>query len=231
MSDQPPGPVGDEPNGGFAPPGGSPPPPPDQYPPPGGYPPPPPAPGGYPPPPPGGGYPPPLPPGGVQPPPPPPPGGYQQYGYGVGYGPGTLPSAGFWIRFAAAFLDGIIVGIPTSIVVAVLGGGAAFAGAGFAPGRGSAVAQLLGTVVGVCYYGFLEGGPKGQTLGKQICKLQVVDQNTYQPGVGVPRGIGRYFARILSALVLYLGYLWMLWDPQKQTWHDKLARTRVVKLN
>ena len=42
-------------------------------------------------------------------------------------------------------------------------------------------------------------------------------------------GIGRYFARWLSAIPLLLGYFWMLWDPKKQTWHDKLVSTIVVK--
>jgi uncharacterized RDD family membrane protein YckC len=41
--------------------------------------------------------------------------------------------------------------------------------------------------------------------------------------------VGRYFAYILSMLPLLLGYLWAAWDPKKQTWHDKLAGTYVVR--
>jgi uncharacterized RDD family membrane protein YckC len=40
--------------------------------------------------------------------------------------------------------------------------------------------------------------------------------------------VGRYFGRILSGIACFLGYLWMLWDPEKQTWHDKLTNTVVV---
>jgi uncharacterized RDD family membrane protein YckC len=49
--------------------------------------------------------------------------------------------------------------------------------------------------------------------------------------IGFARGLGQTAARILSGLLCYLsylGYFWMLWDGQKQTWHDKLATTVVV---
>ncbi len=39
----------------------------------------------------------------------------------------------------------------------------------------------------------------------------------------------RYFASLLSAVALMLGYLWMIWDSKKQTWHDHIAKTVVVK--
>ena len=65
--------------------------------------------------------------------------------------------------------------------------------------------------------------------GKKAVRIRVVDATTGLPGIGTARGVGRYFARWLSQIVLYLGYFWMLWDPKKQCWHDKLARTLVVK--
>jgi uncharacterized RDD family membrane protein YckC len=137
--------------------------------------------------------------------------------------------AGFWIRFAALLLDGLIVSIPTAMLSAMLGGGGAFSvGSGARPGA-SFGANIASTVVGVLYYGLLEGGPTGQTLGKRICSIRVVDATTGLPGIGYPRGIGRYFARWLSSIPLGLGYFWMLWDDKNQTWHDKLARTLVVK--
>lgn len=57
----------------------------------------------------------------------------------------------------------------------------------------------------------------------------LVDASTGQPGIGVGRGVGRYFARWLSSIPLGLGYFWMLWDGRKQTWHDKLVGSLVVK--
>jgi uncharacterized RDD family membrane protein YckC len=42
------------------------------------------------------------------------------------------------------------------------------------------------------------------------------------------RAIGRWCVRFVSAAPIFLGYLWMLWDDDKQTWHDKVVRSRVV---
>jgi uncharacterized RDD family membrane protein YckC len=155
--------------------------------------------------------PPPPPPGGTPAPPPP---GYVAYGQHQPAGHGAY--AGFWIRFAAALLDGILIGIAVGILGAVVG----------VEGNG---ANLLNLIAGVAYFGALEGGATGQTLGKKVCGLRVVDATTGQAGIGVGRAIGRYFARWLSAIPLLLGYLWMLWDDKKQTWHDKLVSSLVVK--
>jgi uncharacterized RDD family membrane protein YckC len=161
--------------------------------------------------------------------PPPPPPGYTNYGDHVR--PGAQAAlAGFWIRFLAVIVDGIILSIPTGILTAMIDDRAYFSvGAGARPGA-TIAANVLSTLIGVVYYAMLEGGPTGQTLGKRICGIRVVDATTGQPGVGLGRGVGRYFARWLSSLPLGLGYFWMLWDERKQTWHDKLVSTLVVKV-
>jgi uncharacterized RDD family membrane protein YckC len=56
----------------------------------------------------------------------------------------------------------------------------------------------------------------------------IVDMHTGQP-IGMPRAFLRIFVANISLVALGLGFLWMLWDPKKQTWHDKAARTLVVK--
>jgi uncharacterized RDD family membrane protein YckC len=180
-----------------------------------GPPPPPEGPSGYPPPPPPG-YAPPPPPGFL---PPPPVGAYRQQGYG--YVAGVRPEyAGFWIRFGAYLIDTVLVGFATQIVATI----------GYAGSEALGVLLSLASFVGVvAYYAVLEGGATGQTVGKKVCNIQVVDEQTMTPGIGTARGVGRYFARILSALALFLGYLWMIWDPNKQTWHDKLAHTCVTR--
>jgi uncharacterized RDD family membrane protein YckC len=96
---------------------------------------------------------------------------------------------------------------------------------------GSAVAlslliSLAGIAAAVLYFGLLEGRT-GQTIGKRALGITVVDARTGTP-IGVGRAIGRYFGKFLSAAVCLLGYLWMLWDPQKQTWHDKFVSSYVV---
>jgi uncharacterized RDD family membrane protein YckC len=190
------------------------------------------------PPPPSSGLPPPPPPGFGAPPPP----GYAAYsptGPAVASG-----SAGFWIRFLAVIIDGLIIGIPFWILGSMFAddtttrtfsnGSTTQTDTGFNISFGwNSAAPLwlntLNTLVTLTYFGYFEGGLTGQTLGKRVAGIRVVDANTGQPGIGFGRAVGRYFARILSAIPCLLGYFWMLWDARKQTWHDKLVNTVVVK--
>lgn len=70
-------------------------------------------------------------------------------------------------------------------------------------------------------------GRTGRTWGRSVRNLRVVDDQTGEP-IGFARAVGRtLFANIVSN-ILFLGYLWMLWDPDKCTWHDKVVHTIVV---
>jgi uncharacterized RDD family membrane protein YckC len=93
------------------------------------------------------------------------------------------------------------------------------------------LAIVLGIVVmitvSIFYWGHFEGR-RGATPGKRALGIEVVRQDTGEP-IGFGRAVGRMFARWLSGQVLYLGYLWMLWDDNKQTWHDKIVSSIVVK--
>jgi uncharacterized RDD family membrane protein YckC len=194
-----------------------------EYPPPGSYPPPPVPPDGA-----GSGWaPPPPPPGGTAYPPPP---AYTQQGYGWAATPAGPQYAGFWWRALALLIDNLVISAPISLLAFALDPDRfeLSAGVGYNPGV-SILVNVLSLVAGLLYHGLLEGGPSGQTIGKKVCNIRVVDADTYQPGIGVGRGIGRYFARMLSTIVCLLGYLWMLWDPKKQTWHDKIVSSLVVK--
>jgi uncharacterized RDD family membrane protein YckC len=167
--------------------------------------------------------PPPPPPPGDQPPPPPPPPGDQPppgyVAYGGQAGPGTPhtthPRAGFWIRFAAALLDGLIYGIPTSIVASIIGLDT--------PGQNG-----LSLLVGLAYFSMQEGS-SGQTIGKRACSIKVVDE-TSGATIDVGRAAVRYLVSLVSGLVCLVGYLWMLWDAEKQTWHDKASKAVVIKV-
>jgi len=90
------------------------------------------------------------------------------------------------------------------------------------------ILAIAAFVAGVLYFALMEGG-SGQTLGKKALGIRVVDKRT-GGSIGTGRGVGRYFARWLSELVCWLGYLWMLWDPEKQCWHDKLVNDYVIKV-
>jgi uncharacterized RDD family membrane protein YckC len=121
------------------------------------------------------------------------------------------PRAGFWTRLGAALLDGLIITAASALFLAI--DPALYYGVGFGGGLASSVA--------------LEGGETGQTLGKRALGIRVVDQRA-GGSIGPVRAFIRYVGRIVSSLVVFLGYLWMLWDPEKQTWHDKMAGSVVV---
>jgi uncharacterized RDD family membrane protein YckC len=119
--------------------------------------------------------------------------------------------AGFWIRFGASFIDGIVVGIPSVILEVAL------KGAGYA----------ISLILAIAYFTYFEGGATGQTPGKRACSIRVVDSRG-GGAIGYTRGFLRYVGRIVSTIPILLGYFWMLWDPNKQTWHDKIANSVVV---
>ena len=70
---------------------------------------------------------------------------------------------------------------------------------------------------------------RSQTWGMKATGITVVDADTGQP-ISAARAFGWYLAHVFSQFFCYLGYLWMLWDKRKQTWHDKIAGTVVVKV-
>lgn len=67
------------------------------------------------------------------------------------------------------------------------------------------------------------GSPLRRAMG-----VWIVDADTLKP-IGTKRGFIRAVVRLVSEFVLYLGYLWMIWDPKRQTWHDKAVKSIVVK--
>ncbi len=138
-------------------------------------------------------------------------------GYAGPQGP-SGPRANFGYRLLALILDTIITGV---------GFFALFFGLAVIDEALGALGYILGLVGIVAYFTYFEGGPSGQTPGKKMINIRVIDYNTGGP-IGYGRALGRYFARILSGLPCYLGYFWMLWDREKQTWHDKLVTCVVV---
>jgi len=193
----------------------------------------------------------------VPPPAPPagtPPGG--PFGPAAGYGgPGPfgggryVAAAGFWARLGAFLIDAVVTGLfAVPAYVALMTGdtkiepcsvdesgrfdpsGTLDNGLCEVPTGGTwalfGVLLAAALVAVVIYFAKLEGG-SGQTLGKRAVGIRVVDAHTGGP-IGTGRAVGRYFARIPSAFVCYLGYLWMLWDRDRQTWHDKMTNSQVV---
>jgi uncharacterized RDD family membrane protein YckC len=89
------------------------------------------------------------------------------------------------------------------------------------------VCTVLALVVLVFLYSRWLG--KGRTPGMKITGNRLVDVNTGGP-IGTGRGFGRALvAQFISPFLCALGFLWAIWDPRKQTWHDKVANSVVIK--
>ncbi len=129
----------------------------------------------------------------------------------AGTGSVTSARAGFWRRFAAALLDAILLGIVSSILKAILGSDSGYG---------------IGLLITIGYYTYFHGST-GQTPGNAALSIRVVDKNG-GAAIGYGRAFVRWLVSLVSGFVLLLGYLWMLWDSEKQTWHDKAANSVVV---
>ena len=121
------------------------------------------------------------------------------------------PRASFGRRLAAILIDGVILTLAGGVLVVL----------------GRTAANVLGVFLGAAYFTLQEGGRRGQTLGKSAMGIRVISFETGEP-IGYTGAVVRYVGRILSSLALLLGYLWMLWDRESQTWHDKIAGSVVV---
>ncbi len=123
----------------------------------------------------------------------------------------TVQYAGFWRRFAAAFLDGLIV-VAVSFILS----------------RGSrGASESLSIVLGWLYYALLESSKRQATVGKMVLGIVVTDMNGNR--ISFSRATGRYFGKILSALILFIGFLMIAFTEKKQGLHDRLAGTLVLK--
>jgi len=122
------------------------------------------------------------------------------------------PRAGFGRRLVALLVDGIVLWVVDGILWAL---------------TNQNLASGVATLFSLAYYTYFEGSASGQTVGKRALGIRVID---FRSGgsIGHGRAFIRWISRILSAIPCLLGYFWMLWDREKQTWHDKLSTSVVV---
>ena len=149
-------------------------------------------------------------------------------GVKVGAAPGTLEYAGFWIRFAAKLIDGLILLAILIVPIILLISQAVRAGSP----PSSPQMTLFQVFIQLGFYAINAAytifflGRFGATPGKMACKLQVVTAEGRK--ITYARATGRYFAEILSGLVCNIGYLIAAFDDQKRSLHDHICNTRVV---
>ena len=134
------------------------------------------------------------------------------------------PYAGFGVRFLGSLIDGFLLNIVNSLLAGVTDG--------FGKADGELFGMrwtnyLIGMAIGIAYTTIFLGSPSGQTVGMRVMQIRVIDADT-GGRVDYGRCVIRYFVAIVSGVAFLLGYLWMLWDPRRQTWHDRAAGTIVV---
>ncbi len=127
------------------------------------------------------------------------------------------PRASFWQRFGALIVDALVLLIPNIIIYLLLK-------------DSPAARQGLSALLSIAYGTWLEGGATGQTVGKRALGIRVYD---FKQGgsIGHSRAFIRQVMKIVSAIPLFLGYFWMLWDKEKQCWQDKVANDVVVPVS
>jgi len=162
--------------------------------------------------------------------------------------------AGFWKRFVAVIIDGIVISIVQSILFFPL---YLFFGLSFFPfmepdkfennfstvaltqtGDDFSTAVAITAIGGIVflalisaglqwlYYALMESSSKQATLGKMALGIKVTDLDGNRISFG--RATGRYFGKILSGMILYIGFMMAGWTQKKQALHDILASCLVV---
>jgi len=127
---------------------------------------------------------------------------------------------GFWIRVVAYIIDGVILALVTVPLAFLLGDSP------FDPEASTGISDVLNLVVGIAYFVGFEGSAKQATPGKMVFGLIVTDEQGGR--ISHMRALGRYFAKILSAIILMIGFIMVAFTEKKQGLHDLLASTFVV---
>lgn len=140
---------------------------------------------------------------------------------------------GFWVRFVASIIDSIVIYIIHSISALV------FFGTMFPMPQNPESIELeyffsgqymgysiFSLLLDVIYYAGMQSSSKQATIGKMAFDLKVV--RTDGSRITFLRGVGRYFSKIISAIILMIGYIMAAFDSRKQALHDKIADTMVI---
>ena len=136
---------------------------------------------------------------------------------------GAMIFGGFWLRFGAKFLDGIITGIFNM--------GVTFAAGFMLQGDTANPAMFLFLIfapfaITVAYATFFVGRFQA-TPGKMAAGLIIVSPDGNR--ISYLRAFCRHLAEIISSIILLIGYIMAAFDKEKRTLHDRICSTRVIK--
>ncbi|WP_433165610.1 RDD family protein [Kribbella sp. CA-247076] len=164
--------------------------------------------------------------------------GYTPYGqpqYGYGYGAPQPPLADWGPRVGAFLLDTLITSVPVLIGYGVFIANIASRADNTYPDDDPETWAILVFLLSIAIsFGLglwnrvFRQGRTGQSVGKSVVNLKLVDSKTFQP-IGAGKAFLREFLSGLFNNACFLNLLWPLWDDQKQTWHDKVMSTYVIR--
>lgn len=132
--------------------------------------------------------------------------------------------AGFWQRWVAFIIDGLIIYGPLVLLMipAIIAGGDSDMSDGLA-----LLIEFLGVVAGWLYFALMESSSSQATLGKMALGLKVTDLSGQRITFG--KATGRFFGKIVSRLILGIGFIMAAFTERKQALHDLMAGTLVVR--
>ena len=129
--------------------------------------------------------------------------------------------AGFWVRLGASIIDNIIIMVALVPIGMLMGWNSMYSS------EMTSTADWLWQILMAAFCVFCWVKFAG-TPGKRLLRLKVLDERTGE-NVTVGQGIIRYIGYFPAILVLFIGLIWVAFDPKKQGWHDKMAKTVVVR--
>jgi len=142
--------------------------------------------------------------------------------------------AGFWLRLVALIIDRIVLGIAGAIIFFPLFriNAPTFATANpwelyISPSKPIVAIELLSLMTDWIYYASMESSSWQATLGKKILGLRVTDLAGNR--ITFARASGRFFGKILSGMILGIGFLMAGFTARKQALHDILAGCLVLR--
>ena len=159
--------------------------------------------------------------------------------------PQQVRYAGFWLRFVAYIIDSFILQFAGFILALPFVGAIIFSAFRIASTEGEFNQEtlmgitgiigavftliLLTAVAGWLYFALMESSKTQGTLGKMALGLKVTDMDGNRIGFG--RATGRYFGKIISGMIMYIGYIMAGLTEKKQALHDMMAGCLVVRKN
>jgi len=153
---------------------------------------------------------------------------YEQPQVAANYG--EYRYAGFWARVGSHIIDVVLINIVSGILGFILGIIVGLSMMNSPEEEMMLVAQGLGFILGVLiawlYYGLMESSQYQATVGKQAIGAIVI--NKYGERISFGQASGRYFGKILSALLFCIGFIMVGLTEKKQGLHDLMAGTYVI---